>query len=135
MPFKRGLLLVFLFALAQADPVKQEKPISLSFGPPAIHSVFNTAPLNPRDHPFSNNTGDTASVLAFAKWYIEKVLKYPKDSWLVTETGVDASTGVWRVDVRQLAHNGTIEIVDGNISLNILNGEVVSYGDSVRWDM
>lgn len=27
-------------------------------------------------------------------------------------------------------HNGTIEIVDGNISLNILNGEVLSYVDS-----
>ncbi|KAG9040849.1 hypothetical protein FS837_013008 [Tulasnella sp. UAMH 9824] len=50
----------------------------------------------------------------------------------VTENDVrrDASTGVWRVDARQVAHNGTVEIVDGNLSLNILNGEVISYGDS-----
>ncbi|KAG8898328.1 Fungalysin/Thermolysin Extracellular metalloproteinase 5 [Tulasnella sp. 408] len=132
MPSKRGLLLVLLFGLAQADPVSLAKSISLSFGPPATHSIFNTAPLNPRDRPFGNNPNDQKSVLAFAGWYIENVLKCPTDSWLVTETGVrqDASTGVWRVDVRQLAHNGTIEIVDGNISLNILNGEVISYGDS-----
>ncbi|KAG9041136.1 Fungalysin/Thermolysin Extracellular metalloproteinase 5 [Tulasnella sp. UAMH 9824] len=132
MPSKRGLPVVFLFALAQAGPVRPDKSISLSFGPPATHSIFDTAPLNPREHPIGNNPDDQTSVLAFAKWYIEEVLKYPKDSWLVTETGVrqDASTGVWRVDVRQVAHNGTIEIVDGNISLNILKGEVISYGDS-----
>ncbi|KAG8898329.1 Fungalysin/Thermolysin Extracellular metalloproteinase 5, partial [Tulasnella sp. 408] len=132
MPSKHGLLLVFLFALAQAEPVKQDTSRPLSLGPPAPHSIFNTAPLNLRDRPFGNDLDDRTSVLAFAQWYIEKVLKYPKDSWLVTETRVrqDASTGVWRVDVRQLAHNGTIEIMDGNISLNILNGEVISYGDS-----
>lgn len=137
MPSKRGLILVFLFALAQAEPVKEDKSIPLSLGPPAPHSIFNTAPLNPRDRPFGNDLGDQKSVLAFAQWYVENVLKYPRDSWLVTETGVrqDASTGVWRVGVRQVAHNGTIEIVDGNISLNILDGEVISYGDSVRWDI
>ncbi|KAG9040787.1 Fungalysin/Thermolysin Extracellular metalloproteinase 5 [Tulasnella sp. UAMH 9824] len=132
LPSKRGLLLVFLAALAQAGPVRPDKSISLSFGPPVMHSIFNTTPLNPRDRPFGNNLDDQISVLAFAKWYIEEVLKYPKDSWLVTETGLrqDASTSVWRVDVRQVAHNGTIEIVDGNISLNIFNGEVISYGES-----
>ncbi|KAG8908579.1 hypothetical protein FRC01_007331, partial [Tulasnella sp. 417] len=47
-----------------------------------------------------------------------------------TDVRQDVTTGVWRVDAKQVAHNGTIEIVDGNLSLNILNGEVISYGDS-----
>ncbi|KAG8906765.1 Fungalysin/Thermolysin Extracellular metalloproteinase 5, partial [Tulasnella sp. 417] len=40
-----------------------------------------------------------------------------------TDVRRDVTTGVWRVDAKQVAHNGTIEIVDGNLSLNILNGE------------
>ncbi|KIO19801.1 hypothetical protein M407DRAFT_30548 [Tulasnella calospora MUT 4182] len=132
MPSKCGLFLALLFSLAQADSVEQEKSTSLSFGPPATHATFDTAPLNPRRRLFGDNVDDQTSVLAFAKWYIEHLLNYPEDTWRVEESDVrkDPITAAWRVDARQLVHNGTIEIVDGNISLNILNGEVISYGDS-----
>ncbi|KAG9041311.1 Fungalysin/Thermolysin Extracellular metalloproteinase 5 [Tulasnella sp. UAMH 9824] len=132
MPSKSSLFLVLLFSLAQADPINEARSISLSFGPPATHAFFDTAPVNPRRRLFGDNVDDQATVLAFANWYIEHLLQYPPDSWRVTENDVrrDASTGVWRVDARQVAHNGTVEVVDGNLSLNIVNGEVISYGDS-----
>ncbi|KAG8914046.1 hypothetical protein FRC00_000965, partial [Tulasnella sp. 408] len=132
MPSKCSLFLFLLFSLAQADPAKQAKSISLSFGPPATHAFFDIAPVNPRRRLFGDNVDDRATVLAFAKWYIEHLLQYPRDSWQVMENDVrkDASTGVWRVNARQVAHNGTVEIVDGKLSLNIVNGEVISYGDS-----
>ncbi|KAG8925921.1 Fungalysin/Thermolysin Extracellular metalloproteinase 5 [Tulasnella sp. 417] len=132
MPSKRSFYLVLLFSLAHADPVKHDKSISFSFGLPATHSIFESAPLNPRRRLFGDNVNDQASVLAFAKWYIKHLLSYPSDSWPVGETDVrqDVTMGVWRVDAKQVAHNGTIEIVDGNLPLNILNGEVISYGDS-----
>ncbi|KAG8914044.1 Fungalysin/Thermolysin Extracellular metalloproteinase 5 [Tulasnella sp. 408] len=132
MASKRSLFLVLLLSLARADPVKQAKSISLSFGPPATHATFDTAPLNSRRRLFGDNVNDQATVLAFAEWYIEHLLQYPRDSWRVMEDDVrkDAPTGVWRVDARQVAHNGTVEIVDANLSLNILNGEVISYGNS-----
>lgn len=132
---KRSLFSVLLFSLAQADSASQNKSVSLSFGPPSTHSTFDTSPLNPRRRLFGDNVKDQTTVLTFAKWYIEHILDHPEDSWRVTEnrTRQDPSTGVWRVEVKQVARNGTIEIVDGNLSLNILNGEVISYGDSVRW--
>ncbi|KAG8927651.1 Fungalysin/Thermolysin Extracellular metalloproteinase 5 [Tulasnella sp. 417] len=119
-------------ALKGADPVQQDKSISLSFGPPVTCSIFNTAPPNPRGHSFDAKVDDQASTLALANRYIEQVLKYPKGSWLLTENDVrqDLPTGVWRADARQVVHNGTVEIVNGKISLNMLNGEVISYGDS-----
>ncbi|KAG8927652.1 Fungalysin/Thermolysin Extracellular metalloproteinase 5 [Tulasnella sp. 417] len=132
MVSNRGLVLAFLISLAQADPVQQDESISLSFGPPVTRSVFNTTPPNPRGRSFDANVDDQASALALAHWYIEQVLNYPRDSWLLTENDgrQDLSTGVWRVDARQVVNNGTIEIVNGKISLNILNDEVISYGDS-----
>ncbi|KAG8975415.1 Fungalysin/Thermolysin Extracellular metalloproteinase 5 [Tulasnella sp. 425] len=129
---KRSLFSVLLFSLAQADSASQNKSVSLSFGPPSTHSTFDTSPLNPRRQLFGDNVNDQTTVLAFAKWYIEHILHHPEDSWRVTEdrTHQDPSTGAWRVDFKQVARNGTIEIVDGNLSLNILNGQVISYGDS-----
>ncbi|KAG8927654.1 Fungalysin/Thermolysin Extracellular metalloproteinase 5 [Tulasnella sp. 417] len=127
----RSLFLSFLFPLGRVDSGDQEKSVSLSFGPPAAHSSFNTAPLNSSRRPSGDNVDSPASILAFAKWYILNSLNYPADSWRVAESDLrqDASS-VWRVDVKQVAHNGMIEIVDGNLSLNILNGSVISYGDS-----
>ncbi|KAG8938904.1 Fungalysin/Thermolysin Extracellular metalloproteinase 5 [Tulasnella sp. 424] len=129
---KRSLFSVLLFSLAQAESASQNKSVSLSFGPLSTHSTFDTSPLNPRGQLFGDNVNDQTAVLAFAKWYIEHILHHPEDSWRVTENRIlqDPSTGVWRVDFKQVARNGTIEIVNGNLSLNILNGQVISYGDS-----
>lgn len=30
-------------------------------------------------------------------------------------------------------HDGTVEVTDGDINLNVLDGKVISYGDSVSW--
>ncbi|KAG9000692.1 Fungalysin/Thermolysin Extracellular metalloproteinase 5 [Tulasnella sp. 427] len=132
MPSKSGLILVLLLSLAQADSVQEKQGPSLSFGPPSVQATFVTDPLNPRRRVVNGDPNDQSTVHAFAKWYMQHILRYQEDSWRVVEskTRHDANSGVWRVETQQVLRNGTIEVVDGRVSLNILNGEVISYGDS-----
>lgn len=51
--------------------------------------------------------------------------KIRKDSY------TDPNTGVTHVYVRQMMHG--LEVVNGDINVNIRNGRILSYGNSVSW--
>ncbi|KAJ3367910.1 Fungalysin/Thermolysin Extracellular metalloproteinase 5 [Allomyces arbusculus] len=62
-----------------------------------------------------------------AKTYLTDTLGFPENEWVIKNV-VKTSAGVTAVYVRQLI-NG-LEVVNGDINLNIKNGQVMSIGDS-----
>ena len=107
---------------------------TLGFGPELPHATFKaasemTASVTPAF------TRDDAYVSA--EWFVRNMLR--KDgvrvddhdsSYLVREDSYhDERTGVTHIYFRQLI-NG-IEVTDANINVNIKDGKVISYGDSV----
>jgi len=106
---------------------------SLGFGPAHPHAVFRSSPYQIATNwflPFSVNSDP----LEVAKRFLEDILndqlsesnsyKIRKDSY------TDTNTGVTHVYVRQVV-NG-LEVVDGDININVKDGMVLSYGNSVR---
>ncbi|KAJ1303751.1 hypothetical protein OPQ81_008175 [Rhizoctonia solani] len=91
---------------------------SLSFRPP-LKTDFFTEPLlilNSRD-PYQ-------TAYAFLRQ-----LAYPDDSYFIRKDSyTDENTGISHIYVRQVV-NG-LEVADGNINLNIRDGQVLSYGNS-----
>lgn len=105
---------------------------SLAYGPSLGHSKFVTSvPRVPSFKPLSNPL-DVAAV------YLQSILPLNEngetavegvDYFIRDDSYEDASTGVARIFVRQLV--GGLEVADADISLNIKDGHVLSYGDSV----
>ena len=109
---------------------------TLGFGPEIPHAVFKKGseipayikPAYTRDDPY-----------IAADWFVNRMLK--KDgvrvddhdsSYLIREDSYhDERTGVTHVYFRQII-NG-IEVADANINVNVKDGAVISYGDSVRY--
>ncbi|KAJ3357222.1 Fungalysin/Thermolysin Extracellular metalloproteinase 5 [Allomyces javanicus] len=70
---------------------------------------------------------DTTDPRDVAKTYLTTMLGFPEKEWVIKNV-VKTSSGVTAVYVRQLI-NG-LEVVNGDINLNIKNGQVTSIGDS-----
>lgn len=104
---------------------------SLSFGPQLPHAAFTTQPqVAAASLQWSN---DKKSAFKYAEEYAQAFLGHPEGSFRIRDDSYfDATTGIWHVYLRQVTHDGTIEVADGDINLNIRNGQVISYGDSVR---
>jgi extracellular elastinolytic metalloproteinase len=59
-------------------------------------------------------------------------MKLEKGSYRLREDSYrDPTTSVWHLYYRQVFIGGALEVSDGDINLNVLNGQVISYGDSV----
>jgi extracellular elastinolytic metalloproteinase len=128
-------MLVSFIALALAasstlahNPLTPRK--SLSFGPVHPHAKFTVEPaaLPPS---LRSTSGDPIEI---ARRFANEVILPSEDarrhSYVVREDSyTDSTTGVTHVYLRQLI-NG-IEVADGNININVLDGNVISYGDSV----
>lgn len=106
---------------------------SLGFGPVLPHAVFKSSPYQIQVNSFSPQSPD-ADPLDIARLFVEDLLlgRLSEDSSFAIrkDSYTDAATGVSHVYVRQLI-NG-IEVADGDININIKDGVVLSYGDSVR---
>ncbi len=104
---------------------------SLSFGPVHPHAKFTVEPA-PLPPSFRSTSQDPIQI---ARQFADEVI-LPKDyarrhSYVVREDSyTDSTTGVTHSYLRQLV-NG-LEVADANININVLDGKVISYGDSVR---
>jgi extracellular elastinolytic metalloproteinase len=104
---------------------------SLGFGPSHPHAVFRSSPRQVQTNGFTPQstppwTPCTLPVSSFKTSWLPTAASYHirKDSY------TDKNTGVTHVYVRQLV-NG-LEVADGDININIKDGMVISYGNSVR---
>ncbi|CAE7077075.1 unnamed protein product, partial [Rhizoctonia solani] len=94
---------------------------SLNFKPPLITN-FYTDPL-----PILNSRDPFQVARAFLRQ-----LAYSEDSYFIRKDSyTDTNTGISHVYVRQVVDG--LEVADGNINLNIRDGEVLSYGNSFFW--
>jgi extracellular elastinolytic metalloproteinase len=101
---------------------------SLGFSPELNHRSFNTKPDALPRHLISQSP----SAKDLGELYLEHQLKLRKGSYRLREDSYrDSTTGIWHLYYRQVVFDGALEISDGDINLNILNGQVLSYGDSV----
>lgn len=134
----RGLLSVSLivaglaFAHSGSDgPVRRRK--SLGFGPVHPHAVFRASPYQIQTNGFlpSGVESDPIEVArSFVEDHLIGRLTQENTFTIRRDSYTDTNTGVTHVYVRQLV-NG-IEVADGDINVNVKDGMVLSYGDSVR---
>lgn len=104
----------------------------MSFGPDLPHAVFRSEPYQVKTNGFTP-TDPNMDPKEVARIFIEDVLgnhlsqvssyKIREDSY------TDKNTGVSHIYVRQIV-NG-LEVADGDMNINILDGMVLSYGNSV----
>jgi len=111
-------------------PVRHRK--SLGFGPPLPHAEYHSTPYTIRTNGFTPQDKRMCP-MKVAKIFVEDVLGAslsPNLSYKIREDSyTDKATGVTHVYVRQLV-NG-LEVADGDMNINIKDGMVISYGNSV----
>ncbi|KAJ6632572.1 extracellular elastinolytic metallo proteinase [Mycena sp. CBHHK59/15] len=110
-------------------PVRHRK--SLGFGPVHKHAVYRSTPYQIVTNAFARMPAESDPFLV-ALLFVEDILgnqlsesnsyKIRKDSY------TDSNTGITHVYVRQII-NG-LEVSDGDMNINIKDGEVLSYGNS-----
>ncbi|KAG8895819.1 Fungalysin/Thermolysin Extracellular metalloproteinase 5 [Tulasnella sp. 403] len=104
---------------------------SLSFGPQLQHAKFSTAPPSPS---FTTNlvwNNDRESAIQLAKVYMRDVLGHAEDSYRIRDDSYfDSNNRIWHVYAKQVFHDGLVEVADGDVHLNLRDGQVISYGDS-----
>jgi extracellular elastinolytic metalloproteinase len=119
-------------AVAHITHTDAERPYrkSLGFGPVHPHAVFRSSPyvvpfgLGPSsfDDPLKIAT-------AFVKNLLSDVLSESSSFQLRKDSYTDTATGVTHAYFRQIVND--VEVVDGDINVNVKDGVVLSYGDSV----
>ncbi|KAG9018730.1 Fungalysin/Thermolysin Extracellular metalloproteinase 5 [Tulasnella sp. 427] len=126
---KWAKLVPFVAALSAAVEAHSPLRKTVSFGPQLSHSKYTTSPSQLSS--FTTASNDKQSVFRLADEYVKDVLGHPEGSWKLREDSyLDENTGVWHLYLRQVMHDGTVEVTDGDINLNVRNGKVISYGDS-----
>lgn len=130
----RGLTTVTLalLGLAAAIPEPQRRK-SLSFGPVLPHARFDTSAHQPvPDSLFSTQARVPVDPLEVAKSFLDSHIDLDSGVTYVIrgDSYTDKSTGVTHVYARQVIQG--VHVADGNINLNIKDGVVLSFGDSVR---
>ncbi|KAF8632352.1 hypothetical protein AX15_001910 [Amanita polypyramis BW_CC] len=136
--FIASLVVAGIFASSGARPHHHDSGAlrrrkTLGFGPEHPHKVFKSSPyqiqLNAGFAPESN-----ASPLDVARRFVEDQLAGDhladgsKSFYIRKDSYTDKNTGVTHVYVRQLV-NG-VEVVDGDMNINIKDGMVLSLGNS-----
>jgi extracellular elastinolytic metalloproteinase len=111
--------------------VKRRK--TLGFGPFHPHAVFQSTPyqINAKDfRPLDPDSDPYEVAQRFLVDILGDQLSETSTFSLRKDSYTDDNTGVTHVYVRQII-NG-IEVVDGDININIKDGAVLSFGNSVR---
>lgn len=143
----RGLLSVTLIAAGLAryavahsssvrdsddGPVQRRK--SLGFGPVHPHAVFRSSPYQIQTNgflPFSSDSDPIEVARHFVEDHLAGRLTPDNTFTIRKDSYTDKNTGVTHVYVRQVV-NG-IEVADGDINVNVKDGVILSYGDSVSY--
>ena len=112
--------------LAHDSPVMRRK--TMGFGPVHPHAKFHTSPVSSASASFF--TSDPYDVArSFVTALLEDQLSGDNSFALRKDSYTDKATGVTHVFFRQMI-NG-LEVADGDININVKDGTVISYGDSV----
>jgi extracellular elastinolytic metalloproteinase len=114
-----------------SNPARRRK--SLGFGPVHPHAVFRSSPYQIVTNGFlpSSPQSDPIEVARrFVQDHLDGRLTPHNTFTIRKDSYTDKNTGVTHVYVRQVV-NG-IEVADGDINVNVKDGMVLSYGDSVR---
>ena len=103
---------------------------TMGFGPHLPHAVFNSEPAQPT----LNFLGAPSDPYTVAKEFVTALIAesgIPGSSFYVRDDSyTDKNTGITHVHVRQTMYG--FEVADGDMNINIKDGKVLSYGDSVR---
>ena len=124
------LLLAGLSAtsVAAQESVKPRK--SLGFGPVHPHAVFRSNPSEiPQSFGVPQNDDPLKLAQSFAKGLIPPHLDDAAAFVLRKDSYTDKNTGVTHAYLRQFI-NG-LEVADGDLNVNIKDGIILSYGNSV----
>ena len=105
---------------------------SLGFGPEHPHAVFRASPYQIQTNGFTPKD-PSMDPLDVARVFVEDIfpIQFSQSYKIRKDSYTDKNTGVTHVYVRQLV-NG-LEVTDGDMNINIKDGVVLSYGNSVRW--
>lgn len=105
---------------------------SLGFGPDHPHAVFRANPYQIQTNGFTPMDA-SMDPIEVARLFVDDVLMNKKSmssSYKIrSDSYTDKNTGVTHVYVRQVI-NG-LEVADGDMNINIKDGMVISYGNSV----
>lgn len=104
---------------------------TLAFGPVHPHARFTTSP---EPHFTPSSFVDSSDPFDVARSFVENLTadidKASSSFTIRRDSYTDDRTGISHIYVKQLV-NG-LEVADGDINLNIKDGKVIAYGDSVR---
>jgi extracellular elastinolytic metalloproteinase len=100
----------------------------MGFGPVHPHAKFHTTPVSfAKASAFSSDPYEIAR--SFVTELFQDQLSEDNNFALRKDSYMDKTTGVTHVFFRQMI-NG-IEVADGDLNVNVMDGTVISYGDSV----
>jgi extracellular elastinolytic metalloproteinase len=128
----QALLFSSLVGLSLAYDAPSSARKSLSFGPVLPHAKFVVNPPSGSFHTASAQSTDPKQV---ASEFVNQLAQdyqttgYEHTFFIREDSYTDTASGVSHYYARQLVQG--IEVADGNININIFNGKVISYGDSV----
>ncbi|KAI9447207.1 extracellular elastinolytic metallo proteinase [Lactarius psammicola] len=112
-------------ALAHEGPTSRRK--TMGFGPVHPHAKFHSSPAS-----FTKASVFTSDPYEIARSFVAELLQdqlsAENEFALRKDSYTDSATGVTHVYFRQMV-NG-LEVADGDISVNVKGGTVISYGDS-----
>ena len=125
---KTSLALVGLLgsALAHDGPISRRK--TMGFGPVHPHAKFHANPVSFLK-PFFATSNPYDVARSFVSMLLEDQLSGDNSFALRKDSYTDKATGVTHVFFRQMISG--IEVADGDINVNVKDGAVISYGDSV----
>ena len=100
---------------------------TMGFGPDHPHAIFRSGVAH--DEPkFQSFSDDPYEV---AREFLEGHSATPGSAFYIRDDSyTDKNSGVTHIYARQTIYG--VEVADGDVNLNIKNGLVLSYGDSVR---
>lgn len=130
------LLVPLLLAGLSATSVAAHAPESaksrktLGFGPVHPHAVFHSDPLNiPQSFGLPQGENPLQLAQSFAKGLVPPHLDDVATFVLRKDSYTDRNTGITHAYLRQFI-NG-LEVADGDLNVNIKDGIILSYGNSV----
>ncbi|KNE72638.1 hypothetical protein AMAG_16400 [Allomyces macrogynus ATCC 38327] len=127
----RQFALLFLLALVATHAITVVDADRINKSPAIAYKTFNNGkiPVPPaKSVAATESVGSTsADPKTVATTFLTTELKFPASEYVIKNV-VPVSNGMTAVYVRQLV-NG-IEVMNGDINLNIKNGKVTTYGDS-----
>ena len=134
----RGLIIASLAAaglagvLGHASNGQLRRRKTLGFGPVIPHAVYNTNLVPVADIRTAEDNDPYVVAQRFAET-LSRDLSSASSFRIRDDSYTDKATGVTHVYVRQSMYG--IEVADGDMNINVKDGAVISYGNSVSMSL